>query len=91
MTIDALLELSRCQREALRAAHAKSQNAIKGARSVYQAKAKLFDKGGKQLLETKGTDCTLGDAASFAIDKLLARSDPLATFACIVVEIERQP
>jgi hypothetical protein len=59
--------------------------------SMYQAKAQLFDKGGKQLNETKGADCTLGDAASFAIDKLLARSDPLATFARIVVEVERQP
>jgi hypothetical protein len=59
--------------------------------SMYQAKAKLFDKGGKQLLCTKGGGHTLGDAASFAIDKLLARSDPLATFARIVVEVERQP
>jgi hypothetical protein len=58
---------------------------------TYQANAKLFDKGGKQLLETNGTDRTLGDAASFAIDKLLARSNPLATFARIVVEVERQP
>jgi hypothetical protein len=59
--------------------------------STYQAKAQLFDKGGKRLLETNGIDCTLGDAASFAIDKLLARTHPLATFARIVVEVERQP
>ena len=58
---------------------------------TYQANATLFDKGGNQLLETDGIGRTLGDAASFAIDKLLARSHPLATFARIVVEIERQP
>ena len=38
-----------------------------------------------------GTDRTLGGAASFASDKLLARANPLATFARIVVETERQP
>jgi hypothetical protein len=59
--------------------------------NMYQANAKLFDKAGEQLLETNGTGRTLGDAASFVIDKLLARSHPLATFARIVVEIERQP
>jgi hypothetical protein len=31
MTLDALIELSRCQREALRATHTKSQNANQGA------------------------------------------------------------
>ena len=58
---------------------------------MYKAKASLFDQGGKRLLVTDGTDRTLGDAASFAIDKLLARSHPLAQFARIVVEVERLP
>jgi hypothetical protein len=62
-----------------------------GSCVYYQAKAKGYDKAGKQLVETKGTDRTLGDAASFAIDLLLARLPPLAPFARIIVEVERQP
>ena len=58
---------------------------------TYKAQAMLFDKEGKRLLVSDGTGNTLGDAASWAIDLLLARSNPLSQFARIVVETERLP
>jgi hypothetical protein len=58
---------------------------------MYHAKAEAYDKGGKQLVESKATDRTLGDAASFAVGLLLARLPPSVQFARIIVEVERQP